>query len=133
MRTPIAGALLLISQPSLADSYALVFDSKCSSSGHKLEFACQAEPAFRVEKLSIFTNGGKWFGREESRQTTFPLTLVKNDDYVMILDYPVLYSGIATIVLIKRTGRFYMSTISYSEALHVQDATIEAGHFTSRR
>jgi hypothetical protein len=42
----------------------------------------------------------------------------------------VLYSGIATIVLIKKTGRFYMSEISYSDALKEQDATIEAGRFT---
>ena len=129
MRTLVAGVFLLISQPSLADSYTLVFDSKCSSSGQKLEFACKGEPAFWAENISIFASGGKWFGREKSHQTTFPLGLIKDDDSVLIFDYPVLFSGIVTIVLIKKTGRFYMSTIAYSEPLRAQEATIEAGRF----
>jgi hypothetical protein len=60
----------------------------------------------------------------------FPLGLIKKDENVVVFNYPVLYSGIATIVLIKKTGRFYMSEISYSDVLKVQDATIEAGRFT---
>ena len=133
MRWLVVGTLLLISQPSFADSYTLVFDSKCSTSGRKLEFSCQVERASWAENLTISGSNGKWFGREESAQRTFPLGLIKNDEYVMIFDYPVLYSGIATIVLIKRTGRFYMSEISYSGALGDQNATIEAGRFTERK
>lgn len=133
MRSLIVGALVLISQPSYADSYTLVFDSRCSSSGRKLEFSCQTERAFWAQKLTIFSSDEKWFGREESAQSMFPLGLIKDDEYVLIFDYPVLYSGIATIVLIKRTGRFYMSEISYSNALRDQNATLEAGHFTVRK
>ena len=48
----------------------------------------------------------------------------------MVFDYPVLYSGIATIVLMKKTGRFYMSETSYSDALKVQEVSIESGRFT---
>jgi hypothetical protein len=60
----------------------------------------------------------------------FPLELIKQDASVMVFNYPVLYSGIATIVLITETGRYYFSEISYSKALRAQNATIEDGRFT---
>lgn len=122
--------LTLISQPALAETYTLVFDSNCSSQGEKLEFSCSAEPSFSAQNTTIFLRNGKWLGIEGASQKAFQLGLTKEDEYVMVFDYPVLYSGIATIVLIKKTGRFYMSEISYSNALKVQDATIEAGRFT---
>lgn len=120
----------LVAKTALAETYALAFDSKCSSSGAKLEFSCKSDPAFWAQNTTIFLRDGKWLGIEGTSQKTFPLSLIKNDEYVIVFDYPVLYSGIATIVLIKKTGRFYMSEISYSNVLNVQDATIEAGRFT---
>lgn len=129
MRRMVAIVLALIPQASFGESYTLVFDSKCSTSGEKLEFSCKSEPAFWAENLTIFVNDGKWFGKEGASQRAFPVGLIKDDEYVMVFDYPVLYSGIATIVLIKKTGRFYTSEISYSNALNLQDATIEAGRF----
>lgn len=120
----------LVANTALGETYALVFDSKCSSSGKKLEFSCKSDPAFWAQNTTILLRNGKWLGVEGASQRAFPLGLIKNDEYVMVFDYPVLYSGIATIVLIKKTGRFYMSEISYSNALKVQDATIEAGRFT---
>lgn len=120
----------LVANTALGETYALVFDSKCSSSGEKLEFSCKSDPAFWAQNTTILLRNGKWLGVEGASQRAFPLGLIKNDEYVMVFDYPVLYSGIATIVLIKKTGRFYMSEISYSNALKVQDATIEAGRFT---
>lgn len=120
----------LVAKTALGETYALVFDSNCSSRGEKLEFSCKAEPSFSAQSTIIFFREGKWLGIEGASQRAFPLGLIKNDEYVTVFDYPVLYSGIATIVLIKKTGRFYMSEISYSNALKVQDATIEAGRFT---
>ena len=124
-----ATILVLVSQAALGETYTLAFDSKCSSSGEKLEFSCKSSPASWAKNTTIFVSNGKWLGKEGASQKTFPLGLIKNDEYVMVFDYPVLYSGVATIVLIKKTGRFYMSEISYSNALNVQDASIEAGRF----
>jgi hypothetical protein len=93
-------------------------------------------PAFSGADLSIFKNGESWYGKEilktlkGSKEHVFPLEQIKQDASVMVFNYPVLYSGIATIVLIKETGRFYFSEISYSEPLRVQDATVEEGRFT---
>jgi len=128
--------LTLFPAASFAESYTLIFESKCSSTGERLEFSCKREPAVREQDLSIFRNNGSWYGKEilktlkGPKKNVFPLSLVKQDASVMVFNYPVLYSGIATIVLIKKTGRFYFSEISYSETLRAQDATIEDGRFT---
>jgi len=94
--------LALISQAALAETYMLLFDSHCSSRGEKLEFSCKAEPSFSAQRTNIFFRDGQWLGIEGARQRAFPLGLIKNDEYVMVFDYPVLYSGIATIVLMKK-------------------------------
>ncbi|MDP2239159.1 MAG: hypothetical protein Q8K18_03205 [Burkholderiales bacterium] len=128
--------LTLFPIASSAESYTLIFESKCSSTGERLEFSCKREPTFSGQDLGIFRNGEKWYGKEilktlkGSKENVFPLELIKQDVSVMVFNYPVLYSGIATIVLIKKTGRFYFSEISYSEALYAQGATIEDGRFT---
>lgn len=128
--------VLLIPVASFAESYTLIAESHCTSTGKRLAFSCKVEPAFTGAELSIFRNGESWYGKEilktlkGSKENVFPLELIKQDASVMVFNYPVLYSGIATIVLIKKTGRFYFSEISYSEALYAQNATIEEGRFT---
>jgi len=122
--------LALISQASFGETYGLIFDSSCTSSGTKLVFSCKAQRSPWDQNTTIFLHDGKWLGIEGTSQKTFPLGLIKNDKNVIVFDYPVLYSGIATIVLIKNTGRFYMSEISYSDSLNEQNATIGAGRFT---
>jgi hypothetical protein len=109
--------------------------NRCSSTGERLEFSCNRKPVFPGQELSIFRKGESWYGKEilktleGSKEHVFPLELIKQDASVMVFNYPVLYSGIATIVLIKKTGRYYFSEIAYSEALRAQEATIEAGSF----
>lgn len=122
--------LALVANTAFGETYALVFDSNCSSRGEKLEFSCKSEPSFSSQNTTIFLRDGAWFGLEGASRKVFPLGLIKKDENIVVFNYPVLYSGIATIVLIKKTGRFYMSEISYSDVLKVQDATIEAGRFT---
>ncbi|MBX3650033.1 MAG: hypothetical protein KF771_01510 [Burkholderiales bacterium] len=127
--------LALMPVVSFAESYALICESKCSSTGERLEFSCKSAPALCGQKLSILRNGESWFGKETiktlqgSKEHMFRLELVKRDANVMVFNYPVLYSGIATIVLMKKTGRFYFSEMSYSDALHAQNLTIESGRF----
>jgi hypothetical protein len=131
IRKLIATMLLAVfSQGALAETYTLVFDSNCSSSGERLEFSCEPEPSFRAQKATIFLRGGEWLGLEGASWRVFALGLVKNDEFVIVFDYPVLYSGIATIVLFKKTGRFYLSEIAYSDALKVQEVSIESGRFS---
>lgn len=125
--------LALSSKAAFAETYELVFDSNCSTRGEKLEFSCKPEPSFSAQGTIIFLRNGKWFGIEGATQKVFPLGLIKKDEYVVVFDYPVFYSGVATIVLMKETKRFYMSEIAYSNALKVQEVSIEGGRFTIRK
>jgi hypothetical protein len=129
-------SLILIPTASFAESYTLIAESHCSSRGEQLAFSCKEGSSFSGAKLTILKNAGVWYGRESlktldgTKKNEFRISLVKQNESVMVFDYPVMYSGIATIVLIKKTGRFFFSEISYSEILNAQDATIEAGRFT---
>ncbi|MDO8347886.1 MAG: hypothetical protein Q7S85_08310 [Rugosibacter sp.] len=122
--------LALVANTAFGETYALVFDSHCSSRGEKLEFSCKSEPSFSSQNTIIFLRDGAWFGLEGASRNVFPLGLIKKDENVIVFNYPVLYSGVATIVLMKKTGRFYMSEIAYSNALKVQEVSIDAGRFT---
>jgi hypothetical protein len=128
-------SLLLFPALSFAESYTLLPESHCSSSGEKLEFSCKDGPSFSGAELTIFKKDESWYGQENLKTLTgpkkniFSLPLAKQNSSVMIFDYPVLYSGVATIVLIKKTGRYYFSEVSYSEPLGVQDVTVEGGRF----
>ena len=122
--------LSLGSQTAFAETYTLIFDSECSSKGEKLDFSCKPEPSFSAQKTIIFLRDGKWFGLEGASQNVFPLNLIKRDENIIIFDYPVFYSGIATITLMKKTGRFYFSETAYSDILNVQEVSIEGGSFS---
>ena len=129
-------SLILFPAASFAEIYTLIPESYCSNRGEKLEFSCKAGPSFSGAELSIFENDGIWYGREKLKKlkgfekNEFRISLIKQNESVMVFDYPVMYSGIATIVLIKKTGRFYFSEIAYSELLNAQEATIQGGRFT---
>jgi len=55
------------------------------------------------------------------------LTVMKEDEYVLILEDPVLYSGASIIHVMKKTGRFFWSKCSYSEILKEDDSTVRVG------
>jgi hypothetical protein len=139
MKSLTIAALLLASGPALAESYLLTAKSTCSSTGVGLSFSCRNEAAVSGVALSLVKDGPFWQGREQSRSSrgvttnSFKIDLIKRDSSVLIFNYPVLYSGIATIVLSLKTGRYYFSEISYSEALGTKNITIEEGIFTAKK
>lgn len=124
---------------SFAKSYSLIPESHCSSSGEQLVFTCKKGPSFSGADLTIHNYKNEWYGVEvldthgKINNNEFRISLNKQNESVMVFDYPVLYSGIATIVLIKHTNRYYFSEVSYSEILGVQNITIESGRFIVKK
>lgn len=113
---------------SYAESYRLVTDKHCKSRGVELEFTCENRNPVAPNVLTIKRlPANEWLGEEQGNK--FALEFVKEDSNVLILNYPVLYSGIANIVLVKATGRFYFTEIAYSAALQVQSYDVESGNF----
>jgi hypothetical protein len=113
---------------AFAESYRLVTDTHCKSRGVELAFTCENKNPVAPNVLTVTrlpTN--EWIGEE--RGNTFALEFVKEDSNVLILNYPVLYSGIANVVIVKATNRFYLTEIAYSSALKMQSYDVESGNF----
>lgn len=130
-------AFLIITSFANAQSYELAAVSHSSSNGNGLSFTNEAGPSFSGMRLRIFRDADTWFGREivmttgETKENIFRMEVMKEDENVLILRYPVLYSGLATISIMKKAERYYFTEISYSAMLGSQNITIEEGRFTS--
>jgi len=130
-------AFLLVTSFATAQSYELVAVSHSSSNGDGLNFTNKDGPSFSGLRLRVFKDADTWFGREivkttgEPKENIFRMDLMKEDENVLILRYPVLYSGLATISIMKKAGRYYFVEISFSAMLGSQNITIEEGRFTS--
>ena len=58
--------LVVFPTTSFAESYTLIAETHCSSSGEKLAFVCEAGNAFYgILEFTIFQTNGSWYGREQ--------------------------------------------------------------------
>ncbi len=120
-----------------AQTYTLIPETHCSNSLDKAGFTCRPGPSSAaIAKFQVVRKADSWHGRELIKTPSglkanqFALPLLRADANAVSLTYPVLWSGSATIVLILKSGRYYFSEISYSEALDTSNVTIERGSFT---
>lgn len=115
--------------PAFAQTYTLYTDSHCANRGTELMFKCNPRGSSTSPSKIVITkvSNDRWLGDERGR--TFPLKFIKEDSDILILDYPVLYSGFAHIVIMKKTGRFYFTEVAYSGVLDVQSYDIESGRY----
>jgi hypothetical protein len=105
----------------------LVTDKHCKSRGEQLAFVCEKTNTTAPYKLTVTRlPDNTWFGEEEG--SLFSLDLIKEDNNIIVINYPVLYSGIANIVIFKATDRFYFTEIAYSSVLDEQSYDVESGN-----
>ena len=120
--------ICLIFGNAFAERYELKTENHCASRTTELSFTCKSVNLSSPAKLIVRkTTDNKWVGREYKNE--FELLLVKEDKDVLILNYPVLYSGIANVVIVKATGFFYITEIAYSAVLKQQSYDVESGKF----
>jgi len=124
MRKIIAILLICFSLPVLAQEYFLEIEKICSATGNKLEISCKD----KNEKEKIFFDQGQWYGR--NLQNVTKLKIIKEDEYILVLENPVLFIGTDQIHIMKKTGKFYWSQFAYSEILNENEATIQYGSLT---
>jgi hypothetical protein len=105
----------------------LVTDKHCKSRGEQLAFVCEKTNTTAPYKLTVTRlPDNTWFGKEEG--SLFSLDLIKEDNNIIVINYPVLYSGIANVVILKATNRFYFTEIAYSSVLDEQSYDVESGN-----
>lgn len=115
-----------------AQTYTLYTESHCAHRGLDLTFKCipMGSPTSPSKLVITKESASKWVANEGGK--TFPLNFIKEDKEFLALDYPVLYSGMAHIVLMKETGRFYLTEVAYSSVLKIQSYDVEKGRFDKK-
>ncbi|MBP1152806.1 hypothetical protein [Methylocaldum sp. RMAD-M] len=121
-------SLILITSQVLGVEYFLEIERSCSTTGDKLDFKCEKKDG---EKFSIFSQNGRWFGRNPNSDDLWKLTVLKDDKHILVLDNPVLFSGESVIYIMKPTRRFYWSEFAYSDILNEQEGTVRYGRVLS--
>lgn len=108
--------------PVFAQDYFLEIEKVCHSSGSRLKFECKN----KTQREQIFSQNLKWYGRNED--DVKELKVLKEDEYILVLANPVLFSGADLIHIIKPTGKFYWVQVAYSEVLNESETTTKYGN-----
>jgi hypothetical protein len=120
----VLSVLVLLATTSVyAGEYFLEIEQSCTTTGNKIAFKCE----IKSEKVSIFVQNGKWFGRNAGSDNLWQLDVLKEDQNILVLDNPVFFSGKSIIYLMKPTRRFYWSEFAYSGVLKEQEGTVRYG------
>lgn len=117
----LALLLMLVAQPALAFEYVLSYEQECSYKGPSFECKESAERATIRQRPD-----GKWVGINQPGREV-ELNVMNQDDYILVLNNPVYFSGSSVIHIMKKTGRFYWSEFAYSEALKADEGHVRIG------
>ena len=120
---------LLATTSVYAGEYFLEIEQSCGTTGNRIAFKCET----KSKKVSIFVQNGKWFGRNPGSNDVWQLTVLKEDQNILVLDNPVFFSGKSIIYLMKPTRRFYWSEFAYSDILKEQEGTVQYGRILEIR
>lgn len=124
---PVALIIAAGSNASYADDFFLEIEKSCMTTGAGISFKCKP----KSERVALFTHGGKWYGRDTSGNdvNVFELKILANDENILVLDYPVIYSGKSIIYIFKKVPRFYWTEFAYSDVFDKEEGTVSSGRF----
>jgi len=118
---PIVFCILLAVQPAFAVEYLLTLEQECGYAKKAFQCKNSSETSTIAQRPD-----GTWVGVNPSGRAV-ELRVMKNDEFILVLENPVLFSGTSTIHLMKKTGRFYWSEFAYSDMLKADEATVIVG------
>ncbi|HEX7857354.1 MAG TPA: hypothetical protein VF503_27035 [Sphingobium sp.] len=122
----VACCVALIGVAAHGFEYELAFDQSCNYRAQSRDFPCEKSDQ---PTTLVVEQRGKWFGMNPGSKQRVELGLIRNDRYSVILQNPVHFSGVSTLHLMKKTGRFYWTETAYSEILDADEATVRVGRF----
>ena len=129
MRLLVFLASLLLCSGAIAQEYLLQPASTCSAVGAGLNFNCT--PARDEYVIYIYRANGQWILKHvwnnPPADTKWELELVKDDQEILTLNQPVLFSGTRLLHLIKRKQEYFMSEVAH--ASFGSEVTITHGKF----
>ena len=128
--------ILVIFTPLTA--YARIFEltnaSYCKTENNLLSINCSNDPSnTSPKKLFIKEVDGKWLGAEIESETIFEFNFIKEDENIILLNYPVNYSGLSTVAIFKKNNSFYITEIYYSDIFEKQGVAIDYGKYLLKK
>jgi hypothetical protein len=117
--------LLSISNVAYAKEYLIEFKEKCTTTGTKLKFECQPDD----ERFILFSVNKSWSVKTTKGQVVADFRTLQEDENILILEAPTLFSGNRTLYIMKKNKQFYLLEAGYSEILNNNEATLKQGSF----
>lgn len=117
--------LIFTSQLTYAKEYLIEFKEKCTTAGEKLKFECKPDS----ERFILFVTNGSWSVKATNGQVVAKFRTLHEDENILILEAPTLFSGNRTLYIMKKNKRFYLLEAAYSEILKDNEATLKQGGF----
>ena len=114
--------LVVFAQPALAFEYVLSYEQECDMRSGR-SFECRSSSKRTTIRQQP---DGKWVGINPDG-SQIGLSVMKHDDFVLVLNNPVFFSGTSVIHIMKKTGRFYWSEFAYSEILKADEGHVRVG------
>lgn len=117
MRSSIFLAMIVICSGANAQEYQLQAESVCSAvGGGRLNFKCG--PAKEDYAIYVYRSSDQWIlkhvWKNPHSDRTWKLELVKDDQDVLVLSQPVLFSGTRLFHLIKKRQEYFVSDVAHA-------------------
>ena len=125
MRISLLLILLSFSNYILAKEYLIEFSEQCTTSGGKLKFDCKSDS----ERFILFSDKKVWFAKTLEGTVVAKFKTLQEDEYILILESPTLFSGNRSLYIMKKNQRFYLLEVAYSTILKDNEATLKQGRF----
>lgn len=119
--------LILLSNSHIlfAKEFLIEFKEICTTSGKELKFKCEPD----TERFILFEDKQVWFAKTPKGVVVAKFRTLQEDENILILESPTLFSGNRTLYIMKKNNQFYLLEVAYSDILDDNEATLKQGSF----
>lgn len=111
-----------------AFDYQLTMEQACSFDVGRNTMVCKKDTGWLP---GIRELRGKWWAVFENAPA--PLEVVRDDEHVVVLKQNVYFSGFKMISLMKKSRRFFITEVAYSDVFKADETTTTIGSYDLKR
>jgi len=111
-----------------AFDFQLNKEQACSFDIGRNTMVCRKETGWLP---AIREQSGKWWAVFEDAPA--PLEVVREDEHIVVLKQTVYFSGFKVISLMKKSRRFFITEVAYSDIVHADETTTTIGSFELKK
>lgn len=115
-------AVIMVPLAAFGETMVLSIESECDVQANRT--ACKPS----TKTAEIYFRDGTWYGiKDQVTKDAVPLSILRNDQYILVLSNPVLFSGTSIVHIMKANDRFYWNEVAYSEVLKADENHVRIG------